>query len=229
VGQKRPRVKLPRSSSTTERDLLEYPGAQEALARLTQECRVEKCELVRLLCEVPFASNQKQLLVTGMNDRALRALPNRVRKWAATIEQVNHSPFLDPKHITEIAQTSWDASSLRPPLNLIFTPELARNTAANFQRWPSILRLYADYLREWFPAFKYLGRHGFRFQTLLTLKLTKLLRDACGRPCHADLATLLEASFAAAGNPLTIAPDDLSKLGKNNLWLNALLHPELFQ
>jgi hypothetical protein len=93
---------------------------------------------------------------------------------------------------------------------------------------PNILRLYADYLREWLPSFKHLGRHGIRPQVLRILILLKYVRDGCGGPYYEEVATLLEAAFEVAGNSRSFEAGDLSKLEKNNPRLLALIHPELF-
>jgi hypothetical protein len=162
-----------------------------------------------------------------MTRRSLRELPDRILAWAVEIERVNSSVFLDPKHLPRIACVVSEApSSIPGPLNL--TPEQAARRAENFQRLPNILLLYADYLREWLPSFKYLGRHGFRPQTVLILMFMKRVKDLCRHPHYEQLATLLEAAFAAAGNSKSFGGDNLRKLEKNNVMLWALLHPELF-
>jgi len=140
---------------------------------------------------------------------------------------MNTSMFLAPKHLPRIARVfSESPSSFPEPLNL--TPEQAERRAVNFQRLPTILCMYADYLREWLPSFKYLGRHGFRTRALLMLILITLVKDSCRHPHYEQIATLLEAAFEAAGNPKSFGADDLRRLEKNNVMLWALLHPELF-
>jgi hypothetical protein len=207
----------------SEKSLLDVPGAREALASVTQGCGVARNELLGILCMIPVASPDKQLLVPGMTDRRLHALSGRILAWAVEIEKVNSSVFLDPKHLPRIARVP---SFLPECLKL--TPEQAARRAENFQRLPNILRLYADYLREWLPSFKHLGRHGFRPQTFLILKFMTRVRDLRKRPHYEQLATLLQAAFAAAGNSRSFGVDDLRKLEKNNVMLGAFLHPELF-
>jgi hypothetical protein len=141
---------------------------------------------------------------------------------------VNSSVYLDPKHLPQMAHAASPPDALPKPLSLILTPEWAEPTSKNFQRLSSILRLYADYLRAWLPSFKFLGRHGIRPQVLLILALIKLVKDRRKRPHYEQIATLLEAAFAAAGQPRNFGADDLKKLEKNNVMLWALLHPELF-
>jgi hypothetical protein len=213
-----------RRQEITEKGLLGYAGAGEAFERLTQ--RVDRDQLLRMLCEIPFASPKKQPLVEGVTDRSLRAFPERILAWANEIARVNSSMFLDPKHLPKIAGIGSTPGSLPEPLNL--SPEQAGRRAENFQRLPTILRQYADYLREWLPSFKHLGRHGFRPRVLGILILIKLVKDSCGRPHYEQIATLLEAAFAAAGDPKKFEADDLQKLEQNNIMLWALLHPELF-
>jgi hypothetical protein len=150
VRRKRNRSEPLRGREITEQGLLSYPGAREAFERLTQQGGVDRRELLQLLCEIPSASPDKQPLVPGMAGRSLRALPDRILAWATEIERVNSSLFLDPKHLPRIARMVSEAPDSFPePLNL--TPEQAERRADNFQRLPNILRLYADYLREWLP------------------------------------------------------------------------------
>lgn len=227
MRQRKNRSKPLQSRQVTEQELLGYPRAIEALEKL-KRAGVERNELIRLLCELPSAPDAKQTLAPGISDKSLSALPKRIRSWADEIERVNSSVYLSPKHIPSVARAVSKPDAFREPLNSIFTPEQAERTAVNFQRLPNILRLYADWLREWLPSFKFLGRHGIRPQTLLILRLIKRVRDSCGSPYHGEVATLIEAAFAAAGKPKSIGGDDLSKLERNNVMLGALLHPELF-
>jgi hypothetical protein len=224
----------------TRENLLATHVARQAFEKLTR--KVDETELFKLLQAIPHASAKRLSLVEGMNDRSLRLLSDRIRKWADTIERVNASHFLRLKTLPSLVGKTGN-TSLPQPLNLVCSDsEWAKRTSENFGRLPGILRFYADFLRAWikflirpkdFVGSGFLSHwslRGFRPRTIGVLALMKLVRDSVGRPCRSEIVTLLDAAYKAAGlpTPKMITEDGLQKLEENNPTVWWTLHPEVW-
>jgi hypothetical protein len=219
-------MKSPSRLKLTAEELLEDILAKEAVERLVQR-GVRQDDLLRLVIKIPQASNEVKPLVTGIENRTLRRVPDHISALAATIKKINEGSWLSPDHLPHLAQVMKKPELLPDPLNLTITPQWAELTAKRMGELPTLLLFYASHLRASLNLFYPIGRRqtvsksrrGFRMQTYLTLKLLTTVRVSALRPCYQEIATLLEVAYRAAGRPKTVDVDQLKKLEKNNFWL----------
>ena len=229
MTQRQAKSKSPCNRQITETALLEDDVARKAFEKLTGR-QVDREKLMSLLSRIPHASNKVLPLVDGMGDRSVRALADRIRSWADTIERVNASPCLSPDFLTSHAMKKRNPKLYPEPLDSILTPEYAAATAKLFHSLPRTLRLYADHLKARLEFFHPTGhrRRDFGFQPLrlrkwFTLQLLRLVRDSAGSPCYKEVATLLGRAYEIAGGACTVTEENLTKLEKNNPWFTWLL------
>lgn len=234
------RARSRRVKPVTRDKLLESSAAQEALAKL-RRYGVDEQKLFRLLKSIPGAPDEKLPLVNGMSDRQVTRLPEKIWHWANEIDKVNSSPWLQPSVLPRLAGNTGNINLPKPLDFLCSTRESATNNAETFRRLPETIRLYADYLKTWIkfmnrphnfsPVFRFpWSLRGFRSRNILVLQLIKLVSDSAGRPCYAEMVTLLGAAFTAAGIPIPkmVTEDGVRKLVANNPVVYWALYTEVW-
>jgi hypothetical protein len=194
------------------------PVEQEAVDKLIR-LGVPGDVLLSLAAIIPGTSNKKLELVPGIEERALRKLPDQIKALADKIEKVNQSPWLASDGLRSLALSVKHPHESPDSPNSTETRDSAQPAAMIFSKIPRSLRLYAEHLCAWLNRYHPVGSYGtdrIRMRTLLTIKLLMLVRDSTGRPCYSEIATLLEAAYRASGRRKTIVAEDLRKLKKNN-------------
>jgi hypothetical protein len=238
VAPKPAGLRSPQNREITESALLRHEITRKAFNKLIDR-GVNKAELLSLLLAIPVVPNKPIRLVDGMEDRTVRKFPDRVRKWADTIEKVNGSPWLEPDFLPRHVVRRHKPEIYPQPLKAILTPEWAEPTAQLFKSIPRTLRFYADHLQARLEFFHPTGKrkrefgypNAIRLPKYLTLKLLRLVRDSAHRPCYNTISVLLVAAYDMAGKPRPnfISEHNLPKLEKNNPWITWLLHEESLQ
>lgn len=205
-------------SRLTEAALLNEPGVKEAIQKLARR-GASRDELLLLARSIPGANKEAEQLVAGINERRLRALPDRINELSREIERTNESPFLNPGRKGNYLASNRAAYS---ELGSVRASEWVEADANDFLAIPGLLRRYAGYLRMALDCFHPKGRgcsvtprNYFRMQRLLTLRLLRVVRDTTGKPRYSDVATLLEAAYRISGEYKVIGAEDLKKLEKN--------------
>jgi hypothetical protein len=228
MTQRRKGERSSQNQGLTEETLLDGELERAALEKLTR-LGVQRDELLSLVLHIPDSSNEVQPLVAGMDERTVRALPDRMIDLANNIEKVNASPALDPDRLHRVP--SKHPEILPTPLYSAERRGSPKLTASYFRTIHIGLRVYADYLRARLDFYhptksrrtpeqvKRGFRNCFRHRTWLTLNLLTLVRHSTGKACRKEIATLLDAAYRASGRPQTIDVDYLKGLEKNNRYL----------
>ncbi len=229
MTQLRKGERAPQNQGLTEETLLDGELERAAFEKLTQ-LGVPRERLLSLVLWIPHASSKKEPLVAGMDERTLRALPDRIVSLAGDIEKVNKSTSLDLGFLPKLAKEVRTPAGLPAPLDSIVSRS-SEETAYYFSTIANVLRFYAGYLRARLEYFHPKGLRRRKMgrplpvppRTWSILDLLELVRTSTQKARYREIATLLDAAFRVIGEPITIDVEYLKKLKTNNSWPDSVV------
>jgi hypothetical protein len=231
MTQRRKGERSSQNQGLTEETLLDGELERAAFEKLTQ-LGVPRDRLLSLVLWIPHASSKKEPLVAGMDERTVRALPDRIVSLAGDIERVNKSASLDLSFLPKLAKEVRTPAGLPAPAPLdSIVSRSSDETAYYFSTIANVLRFYAGYLRARLEYFHPKGLRRRKMgrplrvppRTWSTLDLLELVRTSTQKARYREIATLLDAAFRVIGEPITVDEEYLKKLKANNSWPDSIV------
>jgi hypothetical protein len=218
------RVPIPRATFWAK--VLEYPGADEALARITGPALSE--ELVwHILWDVAFRSDSRNettdpwYSLPGFPMHTLRRFPDYVRSWAEQIKTLgkamaaNEAYSFRPHSALVLELEAAQRYKIGPTSGLV--PERvrrklleSRSELPKLDQLPSLLELYADYIEAVHKLTANLApTAATRYKAGAIEALIDCVRRVTGDPHFEEIATLLTAAYAACGSKTVVSAGSL--------------------
>ena len=177
-------------------DILAYPGAKAALARLTsagvnRKDLFDRLRVIALLERMPILGRGDWAKGSGKTRRTIRYFPGRIRSLAVEIERANAHNALSPALSNDKYQREV------------------------FPCLPNVLRSYADWLTARLTAVTELNAKLSRERSLqqkLLLHLAVLVHDSGANYFDEDVSLLVTAAYAADGQDKDVSAQALKVL-----------------